>query len=186
MPAAQREVSGRYRTIADIVAGCAISGMNSRLIYWPSLFVAALGGTVVGIGWAYEPARTLLARPLALLAAAVTTVLFLRMLLDPRCHRGIGAANREMMGGSGFKFRLTPIFDPDWGIFGSRAGSPLLLTIRAILFVEFGAAVVLSGGVPDLLHLAAASFAVAMMLSLLNVSLGRTASSASGASPRPQ
>ena len=169
MPAAQREVSGRYRTIADIVAGCAISGMNSRLIYWPSLFVAALGGTVVGIGWAYEPARTLLARPLALLAAAVTTVLFLRMLLDPR-----------------FKFRLTPIFDPDWGIFGSRAGSPLLLTIRAILFVEFGAAVVLSGGVPDLLHLAAASFAVAMMLSLLNVSLGRTASSASGASPRPQ
>ena len=157
MPAAQREVSGRYRTIADIVAGCAISGMNSRLIYWPSLFVAALGGTVVGIGWAYEPARTLLARPLALLAAAVTTVLFLRMLLDPRCHRGIG-----------------------------RAGSPLLLTIRAILFVEFGAAVVLSGGVPDLLHLAAASFAVAMMLSLLNVSLGRTASSASGASPRPQ
>ena len=169
MPAAQREVSGRYRTIADIVAGCAISGMNSRLIYWPSLFVAALGGTVVGIGWAYEPARTLLARPLALLAAAVTTVLFLRMLLDPR-----------------FKFRLTPIFDPDWGIFGSRAGSPLLLTIRAILFVEFGAAVVLSGGVPALLRLAAASFAVAMMLSLLNVSLGRTASSASGASPRPQ
>lgn len=143
--------------------------MSSRWIYWPSLIVAALGGAVVVIGAAYEPARATLANPLALLAATVALLLFLRMLLDPGCHRGIKAANQEMMGDHGFQFRLTPVLDPQWGIFGSRAGSPLLLTIRAVLFIEVIAVMLLAREAPILQFLAFASFGVVMMLSLIHV-----------------
>jgi hypothetical protein len=142
--------------------------MTSRWIYWPSLLIAALGGAVVLISATYEPARAL-ASPLALLAAAVAILLFLRMLFDPRCHRGIKEANHEMMGDHGVQFRLTPVLDPQWGIFGSRAGSPLLLTIRAVLLIEIIAVMLLAREVPILHFLAFASFGVVMMLSLLHV-----------------
>ncbi|MFE9082902.1 hypothetical protein ACQKKG_12225 [Brevundimonas sp. NPDC003935] len=143
--------------------------MSSRWIYWLSLLIAALGGAVVVIGAAYEPARATLANPLALLATAVALLLFLRMLFDPRCHRGIKAANQEMMGDHGFQFRLTPVLDPQWGIFGSRAGSPLLLTIRAVLFIEVIAVMLLAREAPILQFLAYASFGVVMMLSLIHL-----------------
>lgn len=143
--------------------------MSSRWIYWPSLLIAALGGAVVVIGAAYEPARATLANPLALLAAAVALLLFLRMLFDPRCHRGIKAANQEMMGDHGVQFRLTPALDRQWGIFGSRGGPPLLLAIRAILLIELIAVMLLAREVPILQFLASASFGVVMMLSLLHV-----------------
>lgn len=121
------------------------------------------------IGAAYEPARATLANPLALLAAAVAVLLFLRMLFDPRCHRGIKAAHHAMMGDHGVPFRFIPILDPQWGIFGSRAGSPLLLTIRAALLIEAIAVMLLSREVPTLPFLAFSSFGVVMMLSLLHV-----------------
>ena len=143
--------------------------MTSRWLLWPSLLVAALGGAVVVVGAAYEPARALLARPLALLAAAIAILLFLGMLFDPGCHRGIEAAKREMMGDQGFQFRLTPILDPRWGIFGSRAGTPLLLTIRAALLIECIAVMLLARAVPILIFLAFASLGIVMMLSLLHV-----------------
>ena len=146
--------------------------MRSHLLYWPSLLVASLGGVVVAAGAAYEPARLLLAHPMTALAAGTAIVLFMRMLFDPTCRRGINAANRETMGVPGFKFRLTPILDRRWGLFGDRGGSPLLLSIRAILAVELVLAMVLtSRGVPDLLQLAFASFFVVMMLSLIHVGL---------------
>lgn len=158
--------------------------MKAHLLYWPSLLVAAMGGVIVAVGAAYEPARSLLATPMSLLAATTAIVLFLRLLFDPRCRRGIEAATREMMGGQGFQFRLTPIFDPHWGIFGSRAGPPLLLAIRAALVVELFAAMVLTGrGVPDLLYLAFASFFVVMLLSLIHVGLGRSTPDAGGPLP---
>ncbi len=91
------------------------------------------------------------------------------MLFDPRCHRGIKAANQEMMGDHGFQFRLTPVLDPQWGIFGSRAGSPLLLTIRAVLFIEVIAVMLLAREAPILQFLAYASFGVVMMLSLIHL-----------------
>lgn len=143
--------------------------MTARWIYWPSLLVATLGSAVVAISAAYEPARKTLASPLALLAAAVAILLFLRMLFDPKCHRWIRAANQEMTGQHGVPFRLTPLLDPQWGLFGSRAGSPLLLIIRAVLAVEIIVVMLLLQGSPLLLLLAFASFGVVMMLSLLQV-----------------
>lgn len=143
--------------------------MTARWIYWPSLLIATLGSAVVAISAAYEPARVTLASPLALLAAAVAILLFLRMLFDPKCHRGIRAANQEMTGQHGVPFRLDPLLHPQWGLFGSRAGSPLLLIIRAVLAVEIIVVMLLLQGSPLLLLLAFASFGVVMMLSLLHV-----------------
>ena len=143
--------------------------MTSRWIYWPSLLIAALGGAVVVLSAAYDPVRATLASPLALLAAVVAILLFLRMLFDPRCHRGIKAAHYEMTGDHGVQFRFLPVFDPQWGIFGSRVGSPLLLTIRAILLIEMIAVMLLAREMPVLHFLAFASLGVVMMLSLLHV-----------------
>ncbi|WP_409604707.1 hypothetical protein [Brevundimonas sp.] len=156
--------------------------MTTHLLYWPSLLVAAFGGVIFAVGAVSEPARSLLAPPTTLVAAGAATVLFARLLFDPRCHRGIDAANREVMGGIGFP-RWMPIFDPQWGLFGSRGGSPLLLTIRAVLIVEVVAAMVLTGrGVPDLHYLALASSFVAMLLSILHVGLARNAADERSAS----
>ena len=156
-------------------------GMRSHLLYWPSLVVAAIGGIVVAAGAAYEPARSLLVRPMSLLAAGIILVLFLRLLVDPACRRGIDAANREMMGGQGFRFRLTPILDPRWGLFGTRVGSPLLRAIRVLILAELVAAMGLTGrGPPDLLLLAAASLGVVMMLSLIHIGVTTPAPGARG------
>lgn len=77
--------------------------------------------------------------------------------------------NQEMTGQHGVPFRLTPLLHPQWGLFGSRAGSPLLLIIRAVLAVEIIVVMLLLQGSPLLLLLAFASFGVVMMLSLLQV-----------------
>lgn len=141
--------------------------MNSGLLYWPSMLVAVVGGAVVAVSGAYEPARMMLA-PLALLAGAIVTLLFLRILLDPRCHRGIEAANREMMGEHGFQFRLTPILDPQWGIFGSRGGTPLHMTVRAFLILECIVVMLLPGDATSLVLLAFGSLGIVMLLSMLH------------------
>ena len=102
-------------------------------------------------------------------------MLFMRMLFDPQCRRGIDAANTELRGGqplSPFHFRRIGFFDPQWGVFGSRVGERPLQLVRTVLFFEFIVALVLTGrGRSDLLLLAAAAFAVAMMLSIIHLGL---------------
>lgn len=68
--------------------------------------------------------------------------------------------------------RRVKLSDPDWGLFGARSGDRPLQTIRALLFVEFIVALVLTGrGRTDLLLLVTASLAVAMMLTFIHVGL---------------
>lgn len=150
--------------------------MRSHLLYWPSLLVAALGAVVVAVGAIHEPARTMVAVPLAWVAAGFVVVLFVRALFDPRVRRGIDAANREILGPHGFQFRRTKLNDPRWGVFGTQTGSPVLLAVRAVLFIELLAAMPFVGLVgSELLHLAAASAGVAMMLSFIHAGLAMAA-----------
>lgn len=76
-----------------------------------------------------------------------------------------------MHGGQSFRSRWPKLRDPEWGLFGSRAGDKSLLFVRTALFFEFGVAMLFGRVRPDLTLLAAASFGVAIMLSLLNVGL---------------
>src|SRR5438445_4171200 len=108
--------------------------MRSHALYLPALVVAALGAAVVALSAFVQPLRAALVHPLTLIEGAVTVALFLRMLFDPQCRRGIDAANIELRAGRpwpsgrGIKFA-----DPEWGLFGSRSGNRPLQVIRALL-----------------------------------------------------
>ena len=148
--------------------------MSRHLLYFPALVVAVVGGVTVAVGAIFPPVGFFVG-PVTYVCAAAILVLFLRMLFDPRCHRGIEAANREMHSDQPFRAKRPRLNDPQWGLFGSRAGDKSLLFVRAVLFCEFGVAMLLSRVRPDLTLLAAASFGVAIMLSLLHVGLKRSA-----------
>jgi hypothetical protein len=79
-------------------------------------------------------------------AAAVAALLFLCMLFDPRRHRAIHQANVDMRRGQSLgNFPKVRLLDPEWGLFGTRAGTPALLAIRAVLLLELILALLLSG-----------------------------------------
>ena len=147
--------------------------MRLHALYFPAWMVAAIGAVLVPLSLSVEPLRGALVYPMTLVAAAATIVLFLRMLFDPRCRRGIDAANAELRGGRSWpSMRRIKFFDDEWGLFGTRSGDRPLQLVRAVLFVEFIVALVLTGSErTDLLLLAAASFAVTMMLSIIHIGL---------------
>lgn len=144
--------------------------MSRHALYFPALAIAVVGGATVALGAIY-PLGGFFVRPVTYVCAAATLVLFLRMLFDPRCHRGVETANRKIHGDQPFRANWPKLSDPQWGIFGSSAGDKWLLLVRAVLFCEFGVAMLFSRVRPDLTLLAAASFGVAIMLSLLHVGL---------------
>ncbi len=147
--------------------------MRSHALYFPALVVAALGAALVAIGAFVQPLRAVVVYPMTLIVAAMAIVLFLRMLFDPQCRRGIDAANAELRGGRPWPTaRRIKFSDPEWGLFGSRSGNRPLQVVRAALLLEFIVTLLLTGkGRTDLLLLAAASFAVAMALTIIHVGL---------------
>ena len=154
--------------------------MRSHALYVPALIAATLGAAIVIIGTFSEPVRDMLVRPMTFISTAVLIALFLRMIFDPHCRRGIDAANVQLRGARPWpgRFRFMP-FDPAWGLFGSRMGGRSLQLIRAVLFVEFLVALVLSSNHrPDLLLLAASSFAVTILLTIIHVGLNTELQSA--------
>ena len=147
------------------------------MLYFPALFVAASGAFVVVISPFSERIRSDFVFPLTLVAAATTIFLFLRILFDAQCRRGIDAANAEIRGDRQWP-SASPIkmSDPEWGLFGARTGTRALRVLRAVLLFEFVVALILStrDGF-DLLLLAGASFAVAVALSLTYIGLNTPA-----------
>ena len=139
--------------------------MKERWLYVPAMAVAALCAIVVALCPFVPAIGTSLVRPSIYIAAAVASMLFLQMLFDPRCRRGMFAATSEMFDGGPWYRR--GFFDPEWGIFGSRLGSPTLLTLRAVVLVELVLAVVLSRHVPADVPMLA--FAALMIVQLLGV-----------------
>ena len=154
--------------------------MRSHALYIPALVLAALGAAIALIGTFSEPVRETLVRPMAIIAMAAVILLFLRILFDPQCRRGIDAANVELRDGSPWpgRFRIM-FFDPEWGLFGSRMGGRSLQLIRTVLFLEFVVALVLTrNDNTDLLLLAAGSFAMTIMLTIIHVGLNTQSQSA--------
>ena len=76
--------------------------MSKHVLYFPALVVAVVGGVTVAVGAVFPPVGFFVG-PVTYVGAAAILVLFLRMLFDPRCHRGIEAANREMHGDQPFR-----------------------------------------------------------------------------------
>ena len=147
--------------------------MRSHALYLPALMIAATGAAVVALGLLFEPLRNILVKPVTLIVVGVLLVLFLRLLFDPKVRQGIYAANAELRGVKSWPGSFMPKpFDPEWGLFGSRMGDPPLQVVRVVSFAEFAVALLLSRHErPDLLILAAASFTVTLMLTIIGVGL---------------
>jgi hypothetical protein len=147
--------------------------MKPYALYLPALMVAGLCAILVPLCLFVEPLRAAFVYPMTLVAAAVALALFLRMLFDPRCRRGVDAANAELRGDAPWpRMQRVKFSDPEWGLFGKRYGNRRLQVVRTILFFEFMIALALTGRErTDLLLFAAAAFAVTMMLSIIHVGL---------------
>ena len=148
--------------------------MSKHALYFPALAIAAVGGATMAFGAIYPPVGFFV-QPMTYFCAAATLMLFLRMLFDPRCHRGIEAANRELLGDQPFRAKWPKLNDPQWGLFGSRGGDKSLMFVSAVLFCEVVVAMPFSRVRPELLLLAAASLGVTMMLSLIHIGLSCSA-----------
>ena len=75
--------------------------------------------------------------PATYVVASVGAVLFLRVLCSRIYRDGIKAANRSIQGDAPWPGKRIRLFDPEWGLFGWRVGTPTLLWVRAILFFGF-------------------------------------------------
>ena len=143
---------------------------NERWLYVPAMTIAVLSAIVVALCPFVPAVRTSLVKPAIYIAAAVGSVLFLRMLFDPKCRRGMFAAKTEMFDGGPWYRRS--FFDPEWGLFGSRLGSPTLLKLRAVVLAELVLAVVLNRhGPPDVAMLAFAALMIVQLLGVIQLGL---------------
>lgn len=151
--------------------------MKLHALCIPALVVAVVGAVLAPLSLFVVPLRVALVYPMTLVETAVTIVLFLCMLFDPRCRRGIDAANAELRGGRRWpSMRRVKFSDPEWGLFGTRSGNRPLRVVRAVLFFEFLVALVLTARErTDLLLFAVASFSVTLMLSIIHIGLNTQA-----------
>jgi hypothetical protein len=139
--------------------------------------VAATGAAIVPSSLISDGVRQLLVAPVTLIAVAITAVLFLRMVFDAKIRSGIDAANLELRGDKPWPGNFLPKpLNREWGLFGTRMGDRPLQLIRVVCFGEFLLALVVSRhDRPDLLFLAAASFSLTIMLTIIHVGLNTEA-----------
>jgi hypothetical protein len=98
-----------------------------------SLWIAALAGVIALASIASPPLRTVLF-PATIVTAGSALLLFLRMLGSRAFRRASSAMESEMKADERARGAIR-LRDRDWGLFGSRAGTPALLRVRAVLFV---------------------------------------------------
>ena len=130
--------------------------------------IAASAGAVSLASILFSPVRLILF-PATIIVGATAALLFLRMRFGRAYWQGIHALNREM--GDDEK----TFADPEWGLFGRRAGSPALLWLRAVLFVGIFPAVLLQHWIGvDVVMLWFWGGFVAIELSLMHAALSRS------------
>ncbi len=148
--------------------------MKDRILRAVCFWIAVFAGLASVAGILVPPVRFILP-PCMIFVGATAFLLFLRMLFSRTYRQGIDAVNREMQGnGSSWRGRRIKLLDPDWGLFGSRAGSPALLWLRAVLFLGAFVMQFLRNRVGDEVFLLwiAGTF-VAMSLSMMHAALSQ-------------
>lgn len=121
----------------------------------------------------FAPIRVVLL-PGTIFVGATAVLLFLRMLFSRTYRRGVDAANREMQGNDPWPGRPKKFRDPDWGLFGSRTGSPALLWLRAVLVLGILPLALLQNWIGmEVVWLWFAGAFVAMELSIMHIALSQ-------------
>ena len=151
--------------------------MQRTLLFWPALAVAAFAALIVAISPVAPMISARLTHPCIYLVGGVWALLFLRMLIDPKCRRGVYAVSIEyqkLRKPGWFIPGMGPGFlDPQWGLFGSRGGPPALLWVRVVLIAEsiLAAAFDHPRNMGDVGALAFAGFLLTIALSLVQAGL---------------
>ena len=139
------------------------------------LWIAAFAGVIALVSIPFYPMRLILF-PATIFVGGTAVCLFVKILCSRTYRRGVDAANREMQGDDPWPGRAKRFNDPDWGLFGSRAGSPALLWVRAILVLGILPMGLLQNWIGmDVVRLWFAGGFVAMELSIMHVALSQTA-----------
>ena len=139
------------------------------------LWIVAFAGVISLVSIPFSPMRLILF-PATIFVGGTAVFLFVKMLGSRAFRRGIDAANREMQGSDPWPGRAKRFSDPDWGLFGSRAGSPALLWVRAILVLGILPMGLLQNWIGmDVVWLWFAGAFVAMELSLMHLALSKPA-----------
>jgi len=139
------------------------------------LWIAAFAGVVSLVSIPLSPMRFIL-YPATIFVGGAAVFLFLKMLCSRAYRRGVDAANREMQGSDPWPGRAKRFNDPEWGLFGSRTGSPALLWVRAILVLGILPMGLLQNWIGmDVVRLWFAGGFVAMELSIMHLALSQHA-----------
>ncbi len=117
---------------------------------------------------AFAPLRPLLA-PAAWCVGGVAGLLFLWMLFSRSYRRGFDAVHRAMYGDQPWPARPRKrLLDPEWGLFGWRAGTPAMNGLRALMLGGLLPSAALGDAIdPALTGLWVAGTFVAMELTLI-------------------
>jgi hypothetical protein len=107
-----------------------INARLTKLCFW----IAVLAGLLSIASIFFAPARSIV-YPATLFVGATAALLFLKMLFTRTIRRGVDAANREMQGDDPWPGKPKKFRDPEWGLFGSRTGTPTLFLLRAVLSI---------------------------------------------------
>lgn len=136
-------------------------------------WIAAFAGIGSLASVLFAPVRVVLL-PGTILVGATAVLLFLRMLFSRTYRRGVDAVNREMQGRDPWPGRPKKFRDPDWGLFGSRTGSPALQWLRAVLVIGILPLALLQNWIGmEVVWLWFAGAFVAMELSIMHAALSQ-------------
>lgn len=108
--------------------------MNDSALKVVSLWIAGLAGALAVASIALPQLQPII-KPAAIFVAGLATLLFLRMLFSRSYRSAVNHANLEMQGSDPWPGLPKKFSDPEWGLFGRRAGGPALLRVRAVLFI---------------------------------------------------
>jgi len=97
-----------------------------------SLWIAILAGALALLGFAVRQVVPLIL-PSTFLVTGLATLLFVRLLFSRYYRKGVDLANLAMQGEDAWPGKPKSVSDPEWGLFGKRTGTPLLLWIRGLL-----------------------------------------------------
>jgi len=134
---------------------------------WIAAFAIAVSVTCI----LFAPARVTLF-PAAIFVGGIALLQFLRMLFSRPFREGIKAVANEMQGDEPWPGKSKKFLDADWGLFGKRVGSPVLLWVRAVLVLGIIPVFIIESLISvEVVWLWMAGSFVAMELSMLHAAL---------------
>ncbi|WP_321326942.1 hypothetical protein [uncultured Parasphingorhabdus sp.] len=133
-----------------------------------ALWVAIMAATLALVSVFSSVAREIFIQPVLYTTIAAVFVLFMRIISCKAYRSGIANINLAMQGTDPWPGRGKKLSDPEWGLFGRNFGTPLILKVRAILFLGTIPAALMQNWLgPEIFYLWFAATFLSLELSLM-------------------